>query len=149
MDPPTERWPVFPTFDQRTLANLVREELADRGESPETIQERRDAYARDLLFALAEDIRPQSITTDGARSILTRLTGAAGIEIAHPKHEYLAPHGGRRGMGKLLARAFDWSMRVAATTSSSAMIFDPHHGRHCPLDPPEFRCGSRGVGQYR
>jgi hypothetical protein len=23
MDPPTERWPLFPTFDQRTLANLV------------------------------------------------------------------------------------------------------------------------------
>jgi len=24
MDPPTERWPVFPTFDQRTLAGLIR-----------------------------------------------------------------------------------------------------------------------------
>jgi len=23
MDPPTDRWPVFPTFDQRTLAGLV------------------------------------------------------------------------------------------------------------------------------
>ena len=122
MDPPTERWPVFPTFDQRTLANLVREELADRGESPETIQERRDAYARDLLFALAEDIRPQSITTDGARSILKRLTGAAGIEIAYPKHEYLAPHGGRRGMGELLARAFGYTVAARYLNNSEGMV---------------------------
>jgi hypothetical protein len=27
MDPPTDRWPVFPTLDQRTLAELVQEEL--------------------------------------------------------------------------------------------------------------------------
>jgi len=27
MDPPTERWPVFPTFDQRTLAGLIQNEL--------------------------------------------------------------------------------------------------------------------------
>jgi len=31
MDPPTDRWPVFPTFDQRTLAGLVQDELAERG----------------------------------------------------------------------------------------------------------------------
>ena len=32
MDSPTKRWPVFPTFDQWTLATLVQDELADRGE---------------------------------------------------------------------------------------------------------------------
>ncbi|WP_238994022.1 site-specific integrase, partial [Halobellus captivus] len=58
MDPPTERWPVFPTFDQRTLAGLVRENLAERGERPEAIIERRAEYARDLLLALDVDIRP-------------------------------------------------------------------------------------------
>jgi len=35
MDPPTERWPVFPTFDQRTLAGLIRMGAADRGERPD------------------------------------------------------------------------------------------------------------------
>jgi len=35
MDPPTDRWPVFPTFDQRTLAGLVQDELAERGERTE------------------------------------------------------------------------------------------------------------------
>jgi len=39
MNPPTERWPVFPTFDQRTLAGLMQEELADRGEQSDTIDE--------------------------------------------------------------------------------------------------------------
>jgi len=31
MDPPTERWPVFPTFDQRTLAGLIQNELLIEG----------------------------------------------------------------------------------------------------------------------
>jgi len=91
MDPLTERWPVFPTFDHRTLSGLVRDELADRGERPEAINEKRSEYARDLLLALDEDIRPPSITTDGARSILQRLSEAAEIDIGHPKHDYLAP----------------------------------------------------------
>ena len=36
MDPPTDRWPVFPTLDQRTLATLVQDELADplMGQTP-------------------------------------------------------------------------------------------------------------------
>jgi integrase len=122
MDPPTERWPVFPTFDQRTLANSVREELADRGERPEAIQDRRDAYARDLLLAIEEDIRPKSLTTDGARSILRRLTDAAGIEITHSKHDYLAPHGGRRGMGEVLVRSFGYTVAARYLDNSEEMV---------------------------
>ncbi len=122
LDPPTDRWPVFPTFDQRTLANLVREELTDQGAQPEAIQERRDAYARDLLLALEEDICPKSITTDGARSILRRLTDAAGIEIDHPNHEYLAPHGGRRGMGEVLVRAFGYTVAARYLDNSEEMV---------------------------
>jgi len=60
---------VFPTFDQRTLARLVQGELADRGEHSEAITDRQGEYARDLLLAPDEDIRPPSITTGGARSI--------------------------------------------------------------------------------
>ncbi|MFW5956378.1 MAG: site-specific integrase, partial [Halorhabdus sp.] len=122
MDPPTEGWPVFPTFDQRTLAELVREELAERGESPEAITERRDAYARDLLLAPAEDIRPSSTTTDGARSILQRLSEAAEIDIDHPKHDYLAPHGGRRGMGEVLVRAFGYTVAARYLDNSEEMV---------------------------
>jgi len=122
MDPPTERWPVFSTFDQRTLAEFVEEELAERGEHPEAITERRDEYARDLLLALDEDIRPPSITTDGARSILQRLSETAEIDIDHPKHDYLAPHGGRRGMGEVLVRAFGYTVAARYLDNSEEMV---------------------------
>ena len=122
MNPPTERWPVFATFDQRTLAELVENELADRGERPEAITERREEYARDLLLALNEDIRPPSITTDGARSILQRLSETAKIDIDHPKHDYLAPHGGRRGMGEVLVRAFGYTVAARYLDNSEEMV---------------------------
>jgi len=122
MDPPTDRWPVFPTLDQRTLAELVQEELADWGEPSEAIDERRGEYARDLLLALDEDIRPPSITTDGARSMLQRLTETAEIDIEHPKHDYLAPHGGRRGMGEVLVRAFGYTVAARYLDNSEEMV---------------------------
>ncbi|WP_226023782.1 tyrosine-type recombinase/integrase [Halomicrobium salinisoli] len=122
MDPPTDRWPVFPTFDQRTLADLVRDELADRGLRPEAIDERRAAYVRDLLLALEEDVRPPSITTDGARSILRRLSEAADVAVDHPKHDYLAPHGGRRGMGEVLVRAFGYTVAARYLDNSEEMV---------------------------
>ena len=52
MDPLTERWPAFPTFDQQTLATLVQEELADRGKRSNAIRTQRAKYARDLLLTL-------------------------------------------------------------------------------------------------
>jgi hypothetical protein len=113
---------VFPTFDQRSLANLIREELAERGVRPETVQERRDGYARDLLLAVEADIRPESLTTDGARTILQRLTEAADIDIDHPKHDYLAPHGGRRGMGEVLVRAFGYTVAARYLDNSEEMV---------------------------
>jgi hypothetical protein len=122
MDPPTERWPVFPTFDQRTLAALVREGLADDGDRPDAIDDRRSEYARDLLLALDADIRPPSITTDGARSILRRLSEDAQIDIDHPKHDYLAPHGGRRGMGEVLVRAFGYTVAARYLDNSEEMV---------------------------
>jgi hypothetical protein len=122
MDPPTDRWPVFPTFDHRTLAELVQDELADRGDHPDSIDERRSEFARDLLLALDEDVRPPSITTDGVRSILQRLSETAEIDINHPKHDYLAPHGGRRGMGEVLVRAFGYTIAARYLDNSEEMV---------------------------
>ena len=122
MDPPTDRWPVFPTFDQRTLADLVRDTLSDRGERPNEIDEQRNGYARDLLLALDADIRPPSVTTDGARSILQRVSDDAEIDIEHPKHDYLAPHGGRRGMGEVLVRAFGYTVAARYLDNSEEMV---------------------------
>jgi hypothetical protein len=95
LDPPTDRWPAFPTFDQRTLAVPIQNELVDRGKRPDAIAKRREEYDRDLLLALDEDIQPPSITTDGTPSILQRLSEAANIDNEHPKHDYFATHDGR------------------------------------------------------
>jgi len=121
MDPLTERWPVFPTFDHRTLSGLVRDELADRGERPEAINEKRSEYARDLLLALDEDIRPPSITTDGARSILQRLSEAAEIDIGHPKHDYLAPTVAGVGWGSPCP-AFGYTVAARYLDNSEEMV---------------------------
>ncbi|MFC7251907.1 phage integrase SAM-like domain-containing protein [Halomicroarcula sp. GCM10025324] len=118
MDPPTVQWPVFPTFDQRTLATLVQDELV----GPDTIEERREEYARDFLLALDEDIHPPSITTDGARSTLQRLSDEAEVDIQHPKHDYLTPHGGRRGMGEILVRGFGYTVAARYLDNSEKMI---------------------------
>ncbi|MUV88557.1 site-specific integrase [Halapricum sp. CBA1109] len=122
MAPPSERWPVFPTFDRRTLAGLLEEGLADRGKRPDAIAERRDEYARDLLLALDADVRPPSLTTDGARSVLRRLSAASPVDIDHPKHDYLAPHGGRRGMGEVLVRAFGYTVAARYLDNSEEMV---------------------------
>jgi len=113
---------VFLTFDQWTLAGLAQEELAGRGERPDTLDQRREEYAQDLLLALDEDIRPPSITTDGARSILQRFTEATEIVIDHPRHDYLAPHGGRRGMGKVLVRGFGYTVAARYLDNSEEMV---------------------------
>ena len=116
LDPPADRWPVFPTFDRRTLGELVEEGLADRGERPEDIAARRE----DL--ALEADVRPPSLTTDGARSILRRLTDEAGVDVDGGKHDYLAPHGGRRGMGEVLVRSFGYTVAARYLDNSEEMV---------------------------
>jgi integrase len=115
MDPPTVQWPVFPTFDQRTLATLVQD-------GSDAIKRQRDEYARDFLLALDENIHPPSITTDGARSILQQLSDLAEVDIEHPKHDYLAPHGGRRGMGEVLVRSFGYTVAARYLDNSEKMI---------------------------
>ena len=51
---------------------------------------------------------PPALGKDGARTRMERLCEAAGIEI-DDRHGYLAPHGGRRGMGEVLVRQFGYA----------------------------------------
>jgi hypothetical protein len=71
---------------------------------------------------LDEDIHPPSITTEGARSILQRLSATAELDVDHPKHDYLAPHGGRRGMGEVLVRAFEYTVAARYLDNSEEMV---------------------------
>lgn len=122
VSPPSDRWPVFPTFDRNSLQQQITDELADRGLQKADIERLQEKYVRLFLLALAEDIRPKSLTTDGARLILRRLTDVAEIDVPHPKHGYLAPHGGRRGMGEVLVRAFGYTVAARYLDNSEEMI---------------------------
>lgn len=74
------------------------------------------------MLTFNEDIRPPLTTTDGARLIPKRLTEAAEIDIDHPKHGYLAPHGGRRGMGEVLVGAFGYTAAARYLDNSEEMV---------------------------
>jgi len=103
---------VFPTFDQRTLAGLIQDELQPtKGNARTQLPSAARSMPETSCWRSTRDIRPPSITTDGARSILQRLSETAvEVDIDHPKHDYLAPHGGRRGMGEVLVRAFGYTV---------------------------------------
>lgn len=95
IDPPTPEWPVFPSRHAPSLYALVREHVPDA-----------DARLEDddpLTILRDEGISPKSITTEGARTVLKRLTEAADIDPSGP-HDYLTPHGARRGAGETLYR---------------------------------------------
>ncbi|WP_135306305.1 tyrosine-type recombinase/integrase [Haloarcula amylovorans] len=87
--PPTDDWPVFPTAHRPTLAKLEDRADADRGDQP------LDEFLAD------HDLQPPSITTTSVRNILQRLCDEGGIDV-EGDHDYLKPHGARRGIGKAL-----------------------------------------------
>lgn len=71
-----------PTFDEGDVDDLLEERNVD-----------------DVLREF--DVAPPSITTDGARSIVKRLSEEADRNV---DGEYLKPHGARRGLGDQLYR---------------------------------------------
>jgi integrase len=122
LDPPTAEWPVFPTFHYPTLGQLVRDELAAQEYTPAEIDTIRDAHERDLLVCREYALDPPpSITTHAARSRMKRLCEDAEIEL-DDRHGYLAPHGGRRGMGEVLVREFGYATAARYLDNSEQMV---------------------------
>lgn len=99
---PAETWPLFPTLHRPTLYGQLRDEFAERGLA-DTIERRLGTEPTFELFHEAS-VAPPSITTTSGRRIMRRLTDDAGIEV-EDKHGYLAPHGARRGAGRVLAKS--------------------------------------------
>ena len=56
------------------------------------------------------------------RNVVQRLSEAAEIDIDHLKRDYLARHGGRRGMGEVLVRAFGYTMAAWYLDDSEEMV---------------------------
>lgn len=108
LDPPTEDWPLFPTKHRPTLFRTARDALAGAGLSDEEVEERLEEDDVDEILRDLE-VPPPAITTDGARSLMKRLTADAGVPGIDPSEgEYLEPHGGRRGAGDTLVREVGW-----------------------------------------
>ncbi|CDK38310.1 site-specific recombinase [Halorubrum sp. AJ67] len=100
LDPPSDQWAVFPTLHFATVSKHVKEELANRGLDEEEISTLRKESDYDIFLALSKNIRVPSISTDGARGTLKRVTKDSGVDVEDSKHEYLAPHGGVGGWEK-------------------------------------------------
>jgi integrase len=121
LDPPDCEWPVFPTLHRPTLAQLVREKLTERGATDEEIADIREQHENDLLVCCEHDIRPPSLTPNAARRIMKRLCKEADIEL-DDHHGYLAPHGGRRGMGEVLVRTYGYTAAARYLDNSEEMV---------------------------
>ncbi len=95
LDPPTPDWPLFPTRHAPSIAARVRESLEERGLDGAEVE---SLLASRTAIELAREraIAPPAITTEGARSILRRLCGDAGVDV---DGDYLKPRGARRGLG--------------------------------------------------
>ncbi|MFC3958285.1 tyrosine-type recombinase/integrase [Halovivax cerinus] len=92
LDPPTTDWPLFPTRHAPTVAATVRESLTDRGHDAEEI-EARFAESTAIDLARTHGIAPPAITTEGARTILKRLSRTTGVSV---DGDYLTPGDARR-----------------------------------------------------
>ncbi|RBI62527.1 integrase [halophilic archaeon] len=98
LDPPTPRFPVFPTDHAPSKYAAVRDQLGDRDYDEARIEEILDANPVDEVVREYEVVVP-AISTRGARDLMKRLCEQADLDV---DGEYLKPHGARRGLGHKL-----------------------------------------------
>jgi len=100
--PASGDWPVFPTLHRPTLSRTAREALADGGFATDEIEDTIDEYGWVPLYRDHDLVLP-ALTTNGGRTVMRRVCEEAGI-VLDGEHDYLTPHGGRRGAGDVLYR---------------------------------------------
>ena len=100
--PSGDEWPVFPTLHRPTLSRTVRTRLADAGHEPDEIEAAIDEHGWLALYRVHEFV-PPALTTNGGRTVMRRICENAEVSL-DGEHDYLTPHGGRRGAGDVLYR---------------------------------------------
>ena len=120
LDAPSENWPVFPSFHRPTLSERLTDGLIARGYTETEIEE---LHAdRSLIEICTEfDVAPPSMTTGAGRHVLKRLCNQAGIEL-DDEHDYLMPHGARRGAGEVLVRTSGHAAAARALDNSEEVV---------------------------
>lgn len=125
--PPTDEWPVFPSFHLPSLRETAGEQLRERGVDDEELAAVTGFDTSDLVDAFREyRLVPPALTTEGGRHVLRTLTEAAAIDCSSDPKDYLTLHGARRGAGEAYydavgAEAAQRALRHADPETTSKM----------------------------
>jgi len=120
LDAPGESWPVFPSFHRPTLSERITDVLTTRGYTDAEIEDLR-THRSQVEICTEFDIKPPSMTTGAGRHVLKRLCERAGIEL-DDEHNYLMPHGARRGTGEVLVRTSGHAAAARALDNSEEVV---------------------------
>ncbi|WP_192928055.1 tyrosine-type recombinase/integrase [Halococcus salsus] len=120
LDAPSENWPVFPSFHRPTLSECLTDGLTSRGYTETEIEEMHTDRSQ-IEICTEFDITPPSMTTGAGRHVLQRLCDQAGIELSDD-HDYLMPHGARRGAGEVLVRTSGHAAAARALDNSEEVV---------------------------
>ncbi len=120
LDAPSENWPVFPSFHRPTLSECLTDELTARGYTEPEIEEMHTDRSQ-IEICTEFGIKPPSMTTGAGRHVLKRLCDEVGIELSDD-HDYLMPHGARRGAGEVLVRTSGHAAAARALDNSEEVV---------------------------
>jgi integrase len=120
LDAPSENWPVFPSFHRPTLSECLTDGLTARGYTTTEIEEMHTDRSQ-IEICTEFEITPLSMTTDAGRHVLKQLCDQAGIELGDD-HDYLMPHGARRGAGEVLVRTSGHAAAARALDNSEEVV---------------------------
>ncbi|EMA53042.1 integrase family protein [Halococcus salifodinae DSM 8989] len=120
LDAPSENWPVFLSFHRPTLSRRITDMRTARAYTDAGIGDFQTDHSQ-IEICTEFDITPPSMTTGAGRHVLKRLCDQAGIELGDD-HDYLMPHGARRGAGEVLVRTSGHAAAARALDNSVEVI---------------------------
>jgi len=100
LEPPTDEWPVFPTGHYGSKEDVLNDELGQEMVAS-ALEGRGDEGKTAVLDRLhrEHEVPPPSISKEGVRRLLKRLTKEANID-PDGDYDYLTLHGARRALGR-------------------------------------------------
>ena len=130
---PADDWPVFVSSSYKALQSRLRDRLIGLTDgkqrlTPEDVDAMLAdcATAPDFLAVYREyEIPPPALTTEGGRYVMKKLTDEAGIEV-DGRHNYLAPHGARRGLGEVLVRERGYDEAATQLDNTAEVVRDAY-----------------------
>ncbi len=133
---PAEEWPVFPSVAWPTMYSDLRSGAPDHLSDNDIEDALDDANGRGDLFDLYRewDVTPTAMHTGSGRNTLQRLCEGLNddedfvgeLDFTDSKHDYLAPHGARRGVGKVLVKQRGYD-RAAEQLDNSPDVVKKHY----------------------